>query len=364
MQFALLTPQALYFLGISAPAYHQGKNLCAWTTQSWWDSSCNVVANGAFIYRSAVSLCGSDVALSASCPPKSRWTDRTCHETILLSFRLCTVVSVWARVSTPSQMLASPHCALCTGWSHTVTSFLCTRFILTKANRRMKADVLITEGRIRLPLQQPREDSLALSRIRFEVNLKPFPKQSAGLRSQQLCLLRSPPWLGCVWGCGKPQSIHQIRQSPTVNSHSKDCQERWSASMTALMSFDKDFFFVFIIIMLGCMLRRKKMPFLISKIQQKTPSLLGSIHIQQSWGAFTDWTKTWTLASPCIRWDQLQSRVMLTWRDAVLCHTNTSAYVSTASSDLCFLYICQNHTELGTARWSLLRESACTNGRT
>lgn len=58
--------------------------------------------------------------------------------------------------------------------------------------------------------------------------------------------------------------------------------------MTALMSFDKDFFFI--IIILGCMLRREKKPFLISKIQQKTPSLLGSIHIQQSCAAFTDWT--------------------------------------------------------------------------
>lgn len=163
---------------------------------------------------------------------------------------------------------------------------------------------------------------------------KTISKQSAGLHSQQLCLLRRPPRLGCVWGGGKPQSTHQNRQSPAVNCHSKDCQERWGPSTAALNELWQGFFFIFtIIIILGCMLRRGKKPSPINKIQQRTPSLCWVRSTFNSTGVLL-LTGTISpremLAVPCTRSNQLQSRVMLIWRVTVLYHTNTTTYGSKA----------------------------------
>lgn len=162
---------------------------------------------------------------------------------------------------------------------------------------------------------------------------KTISKQREGLRSQQLCLLRSAPWLGCASGCGKPQSIHQNRQSPTVNNDSKGCQERWSPSMAASISVDKDFFFI--IIILGWTLHRKKAICNQQNWTEDAKTCLGSIHIQQSWGAFTDWTNYPPLdVSHSIQSDQLQLRVIFTRGDAAFYHTNMSKYVNLVPSHL------------------------------
>lgn len=103
---------------------------------------------------------------------------------------------------------------------------------------------------------------------------KMISKQSAGLQLQQLCLLRSTPWLGCVWGLWKTSvQKYQNRQNPTVDSDSKGCQERWSPSMAASMSFDNDFFIIIFFGGGGIGCYAEKKPSAINKIQQKTPSL-------------------------------------------------------------------------------------------
>lgn len=198
---------------------------------------------------------------------------------------------------------------------------------------------------------------------------KTISKQSAGLWWQQLCLLCSLPWLGCARGCGKPQSIHQNRQQSIVipKAVKKGEVHQWLFKWALTVIFWKNFYCYYYY---GLDATEEKKVF----HNQQNPtedakSFLSSIHIKQTWGAFTDWTNYPPVdVSHSIQSDKLQSTVMFACRWAALYHTNMFKYVTLAPFDLwtatprghmsdfkipcedtsvsthvmCFLYNCQN----------------------